>query len=157
MPNPAPVALLHRLSFVGGVGGWILSWLGAISVFPTEATTCTQGSDDAWAIGLFLGAPLLVIAAGLLYVSRASARRTRWFSLPHAILVPYAGFHIAKYLWGSTILGHHFCSAREYSASFDYYPQYEWTRIWAPIMLLALALLVLSIWRYWRAPAERAP
>ena len=153
MAKPAQVTPPHWLSVAGAVLGWILSWFALFEILAIEIVTCTMGSTDAWLLSLVSGLPILFVALVLLHFCRNTASLTRWFSLPHMFLVPLTAVSAARFFWGTTLQGHHLCTILK-DLNFDGYPLDWWNKLWAPIIFLALALLVVSIWRYWRAPKE---
>lgn len=87
---------------IAGIG-LIALWFAAFSVPLVEITTCTQGSEDAWLISLFVFFPASLLAVGLAFLGAKGQTRLKWFSLPLFGLLPWAAYITGKYILGTTI------------------------------------------------------
>ena len=93
--------------------GWVLTWLLVIAIPATGVTTCTMGSDDAWALGLLLYSPLLASVLVAIVLSRRHHARLLWLAMPHVVLVPWAVVFVWPFLMETSLGGHHLCAVLE--------------------------------------------
>jgi hypothetical protein len=129
--------------------GWLGTLLWPALYLPHQLGTCTMGSDDAWAASLFVYLPLMLVMLGAASVGIGQRGLIKWFTVPHVFTVMLAIAWVTPYLWGTTILGKHLCTVRD--GGFEGYERSAFQTYWAPIQFLALGLLILVIWKTWRA------
>ena len=133
---------------VGRLIGWLLTYVYALGMLAMPIVNCTQGSDDAWAITLFLETPLLVAGLGLIWLGRPWHLADRLLGAPHIATVALGLFIVAPFLMKVTLGGQHVCQAQV-----DEFPGLTaawWHPFWAPVELVCLAMLGLTVFLTWR-------
>ena len=138
----------HVMRFVG----WCLTYLYGIGVVTVPIANCTQGSDDPWAITLFVEVPILAVGLGLVWLARPWHVADLFLGAPHLATLTFAPISISPFLIKSTFGGQHVCQAH-----LGYFPDLKaawWHPAWAPVQFICLAVLGLTVGLTWRAMHE---
>ncbi len=134
---------------LGGIG-LVLLWFSIFAIPLVEITTCTQGSEDAWAGSLIIFLPLSCAFLGLAWLGTANPSGIKWLSLPLFILLPWACVTTFKYIWGVTLGKNHLCVVSTGVVEFNSYSSSWWAVYWGPLQLIFILLVGWCLYKYWQ-------
>lgn len=127
--------------------GWLMVFTHLLWLGTTRVVSCGTEGDALWRMLLAL-APLAIAFSFTLQLTRklpAVHNMLRWGIAPTIVLALLALLAVWPFLLNATLAGQPICEL----------PDTKWHPWWAPVQLLAIALLVYKAIEAFRTPRER--